>query len=106
MIQGELHAWVEYYDLTNLPFVIITSPIEWDPKVLDSEINLNLDNWYNLDDIGMSRYLDYLFNKTGAYRQCKLQNIWWSDWNTDINFFEALGENEDKDEITMTPWKI
>ena len=62
-------------DLVNLPSFIMTSPMEWDPKVLDSEINLDLDDWYDPDDINMSGYFDYLFNKKEVYRWHEVQNI-------------------------------
>ena len=59
-------------DLKNLPSVIMTSPLEWDPKVLDSEINLEQDDWYDSNDINTSRYFDYPFDETGLYRYCEI----------------------------------
>ena len=59
-------------DLKNLSSVVMTSPMEWDPKVLDSEINLEQDNWYDSNNVNTSRYFDYLFNKTGLYRHCEI----------------------------------
>ena len=50
-------------DLRDLLSVIMTSLLEWDPKVLDSEINLEQNNWYDSDDVNTPGYFDYLFDK-------------------------------------------
>ena len=58
----------EEEDLKNLPSVVMTSPLEWDPKVLDSEINLEQDDWYDSNDVNTSGYFDYPFDKMELYR--------------------------------------
>ena len=76
----------------------MTSPIEQDSKVLDSEINLDEDDWYDPSNVDTSKYFDYLFNETGIYRHYEVQ---YTEYfcNRDYEFFGDPNNNLDKEDI-------
>ena len=44
----------------------MTNTNVWDCKILDSEVNVVSDNWFDPVDVTMPGYFNYLFDKTGA----------------------------------------
>ena len=53
----------------TLPHVILTSDVDWDPRVLDHQHNLEDDNiWYtDLDNPDKDEFLDSRFGEVGDY---------------------------------------
>ena len=84
-------------DHAQLTSVVRASSRVWDPKILDSEIAVEGDDWYDPDDITTTRYLYYPFVEMGAYRCCKvttMQNI----SNPDYEFFEYQTTSSTEDD--------
>ncbi|EEC42547.1 predicted protein [Phaeodactylum tricornutum CCAP 1055/1] len=69
---------LQYSEFESLPHVVLTSNIDWDPSILDNEVDM-VNNWYDaMQDLPGNTYVEPRFDNTGQYlhRHCVLQSRW------------------------------
>jgi hypothetical protein len=91
-IRGGL-AYMDMYppsddELNDLPYVVLTSDIDWDPTIVDNEIDIEewLDAQMELDFLpGVNDYADLTFDDQGYYRNISANNTEFVDASQDIS---------------------
>jgi hypothetical protein len=59
-------------ELTSLPHVVLTSDVDWDPSVLDNEIDLAISWSDNILNLPQPPYVGPRFDSTGNYLHCHI----------------------------------
>ena len=65
-------------ELNDLPHVVLTSDIDWDPSIVDNDMDLEewLDAQMEHDDLpGINNYGDLTFDDQGYYREVTVNNV-------------------------------
>ncbi|EEC42548.1 predicted protein [Phaeodactylum tricornutum CCAP 1055/1] len=62
-------------EFDTLPHVVLTSDVDWDPSIIDNEIDLVTD-WHDaVQDLPSDPYVEPRFNSTGEYRHRHIANF-------------------------------